>query len=70
MASVDKLSPAIRDLYPGEIRGLYEIHEWRNATVVFKKLHPQEWEELMTVLGSFRLRKSEPKRIWSSERRG
>jgi hypothetical protein len=59
MANVDELPPAARDLYPEGIRSRYEIHEWRNATVLFRKLHPQEWDELMTVLAEFRLRRSD-----------
>jgi hypothetical protein len=40
---------------PSEIRGLYEIHEWRNAIAVLAAVHPQEWKEILTVLSSFRL---------------
>jgi Restriction endonuclease BglII len=52
------LPPHIQALYPGDIQSLYEIHEWRNASVIFKSLHPHEWDELMTVLGGFRLLRS------------
>jgi len=56
---IDDLAPAIRDLYPDNIRTFYEIHEWRNATTIFKHIHPDEWDELMTVLAAFRLRRSD-----------
>lgn len=59
MTRLAALPPTVREYYPSEIRRLYEIHEWRNATVVFKKLHPNEWNELMTVLGDFRLRRND-----------
>lgn len=59
MTHVDDLAPAIRGLYPDDIRTFYEIHEWRNATTIFKHIHPVEWDELMTVLATFRLRRSD-----------
>jgi hypothetical protein len=58
VTSVEELPDEIKALYPDDVRALYELHEWRNATVVFKKLHPQEWDELMTVLSTFRLLRS------------
>ena len=45
--------------FPDELRTLYEVHEWRNAYAVLKGVHPQEWEELVSVLLSFRLLRSE-----------
>lgn len=59
MTSFDDLPSSIRDLYPAAVRDGYEIHDWRNASVVFKKLHPREWGELMVVLEAFRLKRSE-----------
>jgi hypothetical protein len=58
MTALSDLPPDIQALYPADIRRLYEIHEWRNATVIFHSMHPQEWDELMTVLGQFRLLRS------------
>jgi hypothetical protein len=52
------LPEAIQELYPEDIRALYEIHEWRNASVVFHGVRPQEFEDLMTVLSEFRLKRS------------
>lgn len=58
MVHFDEMAPAIRELYPDGINELYEIHEWRNASVLFHYVHPDEWAELMAVLGDFRLRRS------------
>lgn len=46
------------DLIPEDVRSRYEVREWRNATSVLVGAHPQEWNELLDVLRSFRLRKS------------
>lgn len=45
-------------LIPEGIRELYEIHEWRNACAVLSGAHPHEWNELLGVLGGFRLLRS------------
>jgi hypothetical protein len=58
VTSFRDLPPAVQDLYPADIQGLYEIHEWRNATSIAHRQHPQEWDELMTVLRDFRLKRS------------
>jgi len=58
MTSLAALAPAVQALYPEDVRTRYEIHEWRNATVVFKGVHPGEWTDLMSVLGAFRLLRS------------
>jgi hypothetical protein len=52
------LAPQVQAIYPAIVRDLWEIHEWRNASVIFYSLHPGEWDELMTVLGAFRLLRS------------
>ena len=58
MTALTELPPAVQNLYPANIRNTYEIHEWRNASVVLNMVHPAEWEELMTVLDIFRLKHS------------
>lgn len=45
-------------LVPSDIRDLYEIHEWRNAIAILHTVHPQEWEEIVSVLRSFRILES------------
>lgn len=47
------------DLIPKNIRELYEVREWRNATAVLYGAHPDEWKDIMTILSSFRLLKSD-----------
>lgn len=59
MADIERLPANVRELFSASIRLRYEIHEWRNASVVFQQLHPHEWDELMVVLDQFRLRRSE-----------
>lgn len=46
-------------LVPESIGDLYEVHEWRNACAVLKEAHPGEWNDLIAVLGQFRLHRSE-----------
>lgn len=43
---------------PQFVRDNYEIHEWRHASAVMVKDFPNEWADLMAVLGGFRLKKS------------
>lgn len=44
---------------PDEIDSLYEVREWRNAIAVLSGAHPQEWAEILKVLGAFRLLRSD-----------
>lgn len=43
---------------PQFVRENYEIHEWRHASAILYKDFPDEWDDIMTVLGNFRLYKS------------
>lgn len=43
---------------PDHILDLYEIYDWRNAVHVLSGAHPKEWQDVLQILGSFRLRKS------------
>ncbi|MDQ2901161.1 MAG: restriction endonuclease, partial [Acidobacteriota bacterium] len=45
------------DLIPEKIRELYEVHEWRHAAAVLFHEFPDEFNDIMAVLGTFRLRK-------------
>lgn len=47
------------DLLPQFIRAHYEVHEWRHACAVLLSDFPNEWRELLEVLGEFRLYRSE-----------
>lgn len=42
-------------LVPGEIVRRYEVHQWRNALAVLAGAHPVEWAEVLDVLRSFTL---------------
>ncbi|MDH4229096.1 MAG: restriction endonuclease [Nitrospirota bacterium] len=40
------------------IRDHYEIHEWKHACAILKNDFPSEWDDIVGVLTSFRLRHS------------
>jgi Restriction endonuclease BglII. len=42
-------------LIPEEIRAKYEVHEWGHACAILKEDFPEEWNEIMHVLGNFKL---------------
>lgn len=45
------------ELLPPDIRELYEVHEWKHACAVLHSDFPQEWQDIITVLRGFRLRR-------------
>ena len=49
------------DLIPESIRENYETYEWKHATAILNQDFPDEWRELIEVLESFRLLRSEIK---------
>lgn len=46
------------DLLPANIRELYEVHEWKHACAILYNDFRSEWDDIVEVLGNFRLRKS------------
>lgn len=46
-------------LVPEELRTLYHVHEWRNATGILQTACPSEWSDIVAVLKEFRLLRSE-----------
>lgn len=44
---------------PPSIRDLYEIHEWRHAATILRYAHPQEWNDILTVLGAFSMSRAD-----------
>lgn len=46
-------------LVPEDLRELYLVKEWRNATGILATACPEEWEEIIKVLRAFRLLRSE-----------
>ncbi|HUC62391.1 MAG TPA: BglII/BstYI family type II restriction endonuclease [Alphaproteobacteria bacterium] len=46
-------------LVPADLRRLYQVKEWRNAAGVLSTACPAEWKDMLEVLRSFRLLRSE-----------
>lgn len=46
-------------LVPPDLKKMYHVREWRNAAGVLATACPNEWEEIIKVLRSFRLLRSE-----------
>lgn len=46
-------------LIPEDLRALYHVKEWRNATGILETACPIEWKEIQEVLREFRLYRSE-----------
>lgn len=44
-----------KDLIPAPLLDLYEFHEWRNPCAVLSVAYPQEWADILEVLTTFRL---------------
>lgn len=47
------------DLIPKELREFYEFHEWRNTIAVLSAAYPNEWADILDVLLSFRIIRSD-----------
>ena len=50
--------PGVAEFVPADLRELYEVKEWRNATAVLAGKHEDEWADLAAVLRQFRLKRS------------
>lgn len=48
-----------QNLIPQPIQDLYEVHEWRHASAILATDFPSEWADLLHVLRTFRLYRSE-----------
>lgn len=46
-------------LIPNDVRDLYEVYEWRNATGILQTAKPAHWAEILKALREFRLLRSE-----------
>lgn len=46
------------ELLPEFIRQNFEVHEWKHACAILSNDFPQEWEDIVSVLSTFRLKKS------------
>jgi hypothetical protein len=43
---------------PKAITDNYEVHEWKHASAILVSDFPEEWQDIIAVLGAFRLRRS------------
>jgi hypothetical protein len=50
--------PADMQYVPADLRARYEVHSWRNAATILHSGHGSEWDDITSVLRSFRLKKS------------
>lgn len=46
------------DRLPAFVRENYECHEWKHASAILSQDFPSEWQDLMDLLTTFRLKKS------------
>ncbi|MGG2197539.1 BglII/BstYI family type II restriction endonuclease [Paenibacillus validus] len=46
-------------LLPKRIRKRYDVHEYKHACAILKEDFPDEWEDIIDVLDSFQLKKSD-----------
>ncbi|MFM9890751.1 MAG: BglII/BstYI family type II restriction endonuclease [Rickettsiales bacterium] len=46
------------DLLPEFVRTHYEAHEWKHACAILKHDFPNEWDDIVSALADFRLKKS------------
>jgi hypothetical protein len=46
------------DLLPYFVRENYEIYEWKHACAILKEDFPSEWNDIISLLTDFRLKKS------------
>ena len=53
------MRPVAPGLIPDEILRTYEVHNWRNAAQVLAGSYPGEFEDILEVLGTFVLRRTD-----------
>lgn len=46
-------------LLPEYLRAVYEVHEWKHASAILKEDFPDEWHDVIEVLTTFRLKRSD-----------
>ncbi len=47
-----------KELLPKSIRESFEVHEWKHACAILKEDFSNEWNDIISLLENFRLRKS------------
>jgi hypothetical protein len=50
---------SVKRFVPQGVLDLYAVHEWRNGLAVLTAACPDEWADIIAVLGEFRLKHSE-----------
>ena len=48
----------LQDRLPPFIRDNYEVHEWKHASAILTSDFPDEWDDIVSVLTAFRLKRS------------
>ncbi|MDP3959771.1 MAG: BglII/BstYI family type II restriction endonuclease [Pseudorhodobacter sp.] len=48
----------LQDRLPAFVRDSYECHEWKHASAILSQDFPSEWQDLLDLLTTFRLKKS------------
>ena len=46
-------------IVPPRVAERYEVREWRNGLAILAAAHPQEWSDILEVLGRFQLFRSD-----------
>ncbi len=46
-------------LVPDDLRAMYHVKEWRNATGILTTACPEQWQDIISILRKFRLYRSE-----------
>ncbi|HEV8535276.1 MAG TPA: BglII/BstYI family type II restriction endonuclease [Candidatus Limnocylindria bacterium] len=46
------------DFIPADLKALYEVYEWRNASVILGAKHEEEWADILAALRAFKLKES------------
>lgn len=46
------------ELLPAFVREYYEVHEWKHASAILAQDFPNEWQDIVDVLATFRLHRS------------
>ncbi|HZP18970.1 MAG TPA: BglII/BstYI family type II restriction endonuclease [Bauldia sp.] len=44
---------------PEHLGALYEFHQWRNAIPILRGAYPDEWADILSILSSFRILRSD-----------
>lgn len=57
--SADNGSMTNHPIVPPRIAERYEVREWRNGLAILAAAHPQEWSDILEVLGRFQLFRSD-----------